>query len=91
MIIELVKKLNTCIEAIEALEHDENYNEALKEYKVLDDMRPGGYSFNTPRYIDDIFEKYVRTLDKVLDYRDTDKNYLQTIADLGELGYLYEK
>jgi len=54
-------------------------------------MRPGGYSFNTPRYIDDIFEKYVHTLDKVLDYRETDENYLQTIADLGELGYLYEK
>ena len=54
-------------------------------------MRPGGYSFNTPKYIDDIFEKYIRALDKVLDYRETDKNYLQTIADLGELGYLYEK
>lgn len=91
MIIELVKKLDRCIDAIQALEHDENYNEALKEYKVNDDMSPGGYSFNTPKYIDDIFAKYVHTLDQVLDYRETDNNYLQTIVDLGELGYLYEE
>jgi hypothetical protein len=91
MIVELVEELNTCIEAIEALADNDDYNEALKEFKVNDNMRPGGYSFNTPGYIDDIFWRYVETLDKVIDYRETDENYLQTIADLGELGYLYEK
>ena len=91
MIIELVNKLYENIEAIEALKDNEDYTEALRIHKENNALTYGGYSLNTPRYIDNIFEEYVKTLTKIEEYRENDKNYLRTISDLGKLAYLYEK
>lgn len=91
MIKDLIEKLHSSIEAIEDLVNNDDFNESFEQHQENEKLRPGGYSFNTPKYIDDIFEDYLRTLDAVLDYRETDENYLQTIADLGPLSYLYEK
>ena len=91
MIIELVKELDRCIEALEELRYNEEYNKALEVHRENNRLVYGGYSLNLPRYINKIFEDYVNALTRVEEYRENDKNYLQTISDLGRLSYLYEK
>jgi hypothetical protein len=91
MIIDLVKELDRCIEALEELRYNEEYNKALEVHRENNRLVYGGYSLNLPRYINKIFEDYVSALTRVEEYRENDKNYLQTISDLGRLSYLYEK
>ena len=91
MIIDLMIELDRCIDALEELRYNDDYNKALETHRENNRLVYGGYSLNLPRYIDKIFEDYTRALEKVEEYRDNDKNYLQTISDLGKLAYLYEK
>ena len=91
MIIDLMIELDMCIDALEELRYSDEYNKALETYRENNRLVYGGYSLNLPRHIDKVFENYLRALEKVEEYRDNDKNYLQTISDLGKLAYLYEK
>lgn len=91
MIIDLMIELDMCIDALEDLRYNEEYNKALEVHRENNRLVYGGYSLNLPRHIDKVFENYIRALTKVEEYRESDKNYLQTISDLGKLAYLYEK
>lgn len=91
MIIDLMIELDMCIDALEELRYSDEYNKALEAHRENNRLVYGGYSLSLPRHIDKVFEDYVRALTKVEEYRDNDKNYLQTISDLGKLAYLYEK
>ena len=91
MIIELVKDLDRCIDEVMSLKDNQDYLDALNEYEKNNKLMYRGYSLNIPYKINKVFVRYVEAVCRVDRYRESDKNYLRNIVDLGELGYLYEK